>query len=632
MGGKIAVKDQPCINPECGSSDARQVYEDETSYCFSCKKFFPKQDGDFERATTRNDERDKYKTKMKISGVQNLPFKFIRDRKISKEVCEFFGIRVEIDEDGEIEKHYYPYEGGKAYNVRTVEGKKFHWLGNSDDLCGVEHFNGGGKRVIVTEGEIDMAVVAQASYDKYDGRIYPVVTIGAASRAEKTLLKRREWLRSFDEIIIWFDNDKAGEEATKWALKILGHDKVKLAKNAYKDADETYKAGGHKAVMSAIYDAAPYIPSGMITKEEIWAKIIEAQSVISIPYPPCARGLTMKTKGMRGGEISLFISGTGSGKSTLMRETALHLVGFQEEYEKLVAEKNAQIEAENAELEEHEQQPLIKPYHIKVGIISLEEPPHETGKKLSAMILKRNIANEHIPLRELRVGFDQVFDDKNIQVLDHQGSMKDGSLLDKLEYMILSGCTHLIIDHITILVSEGAEGLTGNEAIDKVMNDLLGLVMRYPHVWIGLVSHLRKTNSGKPFEEGVMPTIDDIKGSGSIKQISFDIIAFCRNMQAEDEDEKNEINMAVLKCRHSGLTGSVPGSKYDHETGRLMYLEDAADGFSVSKTEVVSGDEQKPAAPKPSAPKPPSGQLAPKTVPSAPVKPPGAAGLKVPGF
>ena len=38
--GKIVVKDQPCLSEDCGSSDARQVYEDGTSYCFHVEAGF----------------------------------------------------------------------------------------------------------------------------------------------------------------------------------------------------------------------------------------------------------------------------------------------------------------------------------------------------------------------------------------------------------------------------------------------------------------------------------------------------------------------------------------------------------------------------------------------------------------
>jgi twinkle protein len=82
------------------------------------------------------------------------------------------------------------------------------------------------------------------------------------------------------------------------------------------------------------------------------------------------------------------------------------------------------------------------------------------------------------------------------------------------------------------------------------------------------VSHLRKGE--KPFEEGHLPSIDDIKGSGSIKQISFDIIAFARNMIAETEQMRNTIKLRVLKSRFTGMTGDCGSTRYDSDTGRLM--------------------------------------------------------------
>jgi twinkle protein len=102
------------------------------------------------------------------------------------------------------------------------------------------------------------------------------------------------------------------------------------------------------------------------------------------------------------------------------------------------------------------------------------------------------------------------------------------------------------------------------------MNDLLRLVKRHP-VWIGLVSHLRKAPNNKgSFEEGRLPSIDDIRGSGSIKQISFDIISFARNLTADNDKERNTIKMRILKSRYTGLTGSVKGAHYIYDTGRLL--------------------------------------------------------------
>jgi replicative DNA helicase len=146
--------------------------------------------------------------------------------------------------------------------------------------------------------------------------------------------------------------------------------------------------------------------------------------------------------------------------------------------------------------------------------------------------------------------------------------------------MALSGCTHLFLDHITLLTSEGFDGLQGNEAQDKAMNTLSRMVKRR-NVWLGLVSHLRKMcNAGQSFEDGKIASLDDIKGSGSIKQVSYDIIAFARDVGNEDEDTRNTIQMKVLKSRYTGLTGPCGEVRYDYDTGRLNKLNGDFDDFN----------------------------------------------------
>jgi twinkle protein len=538
--GKIVKAHQPCIDPDCGSSDARQIYEDGTSFCFSCQKWFPKgADEDFEpvNKAPKVPKIPSLNKKLSILEIKELPIRGFRERDITKTVTEFFGVKVSYNESGEIDTHYYPYDNGTAFKIRKLP-KNFVWANKSSNLFGIDKFNGGGRRVVVTEGEIDALSVAQASLDRW-GKIYPVVAL-SSSVMTKSLLENRDWLRSFKEVVLCMDEDEAGEKAKSEAIRIIGFDKVKIAKLPENDPNDILVKHGSDRLNQVIFDAAPYVPAGIIGKEKLWESLEEYNSIASVAFPECLEGVNTKTKGKRLGEITLFISGTGSGKSTIIRECILD---------------DVKCNLENDE---------------KVGIIALEEGPPETARKLAGMAINRNPAKEEIPLDELKIGFDQVFGEDKVLLLDHHGSITDNSLVDQLEYMCLMGCKYIYIDHITILVSEGVEDLRGNEAQDKIMNDLLRLVKRYP-VWIGLISHLRKApGGGKTFEEGKLPSIDDIRGSGSIKQISFDIVAFARNMIAVDEVERNTILMQVLKCRYTGLTGNVKGARYIYETGRLQ--------------------------------------------------------------
>jgi len=532
--GRIVTKNQPCAH--CGGSDPSQTYEDGSKYCFSCStSTMAPRTG----VTPMQNQDDGFYPVELWASVKEIardyPVRGFKERNIFKQVSEHYSVKVSYDIDGAIDSHYYPYYKDdvlSGYKIRNLP-KTFSSAGTvRGGLFGQQLFNGG-KRLVITEGELDTLAVASAWYKRYK-QFYPVVSVRSASSL-KDLVEERDWIRKFDEVIIWFDNDDAGREATKEAARIIGYDKVKIAKSAEKDASDLWIKDPDK-VLKCVYDATEYTPAGILDKEELWNQLAEYNELESIPYPESMSGLNEKLKGMRFGEITLWTSGTGSGKSTLLREIAVHLLDATED---------------------------------KIGIVSLEESPAETARKMSGMALNRNPAAEEIPLDELKVGYDKVFGEDRVLVLDHQGSIADGSIMDFLEYMCLSGAKYLFVDHITILASEGAEGLTGNEAIDKIMNDLLRLVKKH-NVWIGLISHLRKTdNKGRSFEEGKLPSMDDIRGSGSIKQISMDIIAFARNVGSGDELERNTIKTKVLKCRYTGLTGPSGTLSYDFSTGRL---------------------------------------------------------------
>ena len=469
-----------------------------------------------------------------VTGYRSYP---ISSRNISKQAVDYFSIRMGINEDGSPLAHYYPYtKNGEivAYKERVLP-KEFKVIGDFKD---VELFGQaqaqGNRTLVITEGELDACAVAEAMLQSHN-RIYPVVSIPSASNLN-SVLANRDWINGFKEVILMLDQDDAGKKATDKIAKMVAAGKVKVAKLREKDPCDTLKKHGARAITQAIYDAKPWNPAGIIAGEEVWDQFIARQAVESIPYPSCLDGLNTKLKGIRQGEITLFTSGTGSGKSTVIKEIVMDLLSKTED---------------------------------KIGLISLEESVGDTAEKFISMALKRPVMDPP-PLteEEMRVGFDQVFGDERLVLLDHQGSVGDDSLIDKIDYMALLGCKYLILDHITIAVSEGSEGLSGNEAVDKVMSDLLKIVKKH-NIWLGLVSHLRKSYGGASFEEGKLASIDDIKGSGSIKQISFDIIAFARNLVAEDEADRNTIKFRVLKSRFTGLTGDAGSASYDVKTTRL---------------------------------------------------------------
>ena len=514
----------------CGSSDAFASYEDGVGTCFSCNKS--------KKLTEGRNEPIAYTNTNVITDIANYSSYPISSRNLCKEVIDHFDVKMSTTPDGNPGSHYYPYtKKGQvvAYKERILpKDFRIHGSFSNVELFG-QNVASGNKMLIITEGELDAMAVSQAFYKKYN-RFFACVSIPSAS-ATKVILEQRSWINKFETVILAFDQDEAGEACTSAVAKMIGVGKVRVASLPRKDACDVLIELGEEALQKCIWDAQPWSPAGIVVGEQIWSQFKDRQLVESVPYPQCLEGLNQKLKGIRHGEITLFTSGTGSGKSTVIKEIILD---------------------------------LLNKTNDKIGLISLEESIGDTAEKFISMQLRKSVYNpDNVTEEESRQAFDKVFGSERLILLDHAGSVSDSSLIEKIEYMALMGCKYLVLDHITIAVSEGSEGLSGNEAVDKIMSDLLKIVKRH-NIWLGLISHLRKAQGGtKSFEEGKLASIDDIKGSGSIKQISFDIVSFARNLIAEDDTERNVIRFRVLKSRFTGLTGNAGSSIYNHETGRL---------------------------------------------------------------
>tara|TARA_R110002050_G_scaffold35821_2_gene89796 strand:+ start:763 stop:3366 length:2604 start_codon:yes stop_codon:yes gene_type:complete len=218
---------------------------------------------------------------------------------------------------------------------------------------------------------------------------------------------------------------------------------------------------------------------------------------------------------------------------------------------------------------------LLQNTDYNIMDISLEEDVGDTIGGLMAIHANKRITLPDVDIseEEERKLHSDLYGTGKFTLLDHEGSVGDESLLDKMEYAAtVDNCKIQFLDHITIAVSD-CEGGQENVTMDKFMNRLLKMVKRL-NICVVVVSHLRKVGGGgKSFEEGRVPTEDDLKGSGSLKQIAMTTIAIARNKYAETEVERNTTGFHVLKCRFSGRTGPADYSHFDDETGRMVVID-----------------------------------------------------------
>lgn len=389
-----------------------------------------------------------------------------------------------------------------------------------------DHLWSKGKRIVITEGEIDAMSVSQAMGNKW-----PVVSLpNGAQSAVKSIQKSYDYLDGFEEIVLMFDQDEPGREAAAKVAEILPVGKVKIATLPMKDANECLVAGKVDAIVQAMWNARPYRPDGIVMAQDLKQVVMSHDNESGIPYPFSA--LNRITRGIRPSELVVITSGSGMGKTTFVREIAysLHTAGH------------------------------------KVGLIMLEESNKRTLQGLVGLHLNKNILVDRTSTsdEEISNAFDHLFGDRDIALYDHFGSTDVDNIINRIRYMARAlGCSHIVVDHLSILVSGLATG-DERKLIDMAMTKLRTLVQE-TGISLFVISHLKRPEGNTGHEDGAKVHLGQLRGSHAIAQLA-DI---CIALQKPDDETTDSTELRILKNRFTGEVGSAGILNYNRDTGRL---------------------------------------------------------------
>lgn len=458
-------------------------------------------------------------------------------RKLHKETAQKwkYGVTEYKGETVEVAQYFDSRGNLVAQKVRTPN-KKFLIAGDikKASLFGQHLWKPGGKRIVVTEGEIDALSMSQALDLKW-----PVVSIPNGAQSAKAALKKSlEFLESFEQVVLMFDSDEAGKAAMSECAGLFSPGKCCIAHLPLKDANEMLVAGRSAELVNIMWQAAPFRPDGILSSEEAYVKMTETKELESVAWPWL--GLDAKLMGLRTSEITTLCAGTGSGKSQVCRELEAYL-------------------------------PQVLGPGENVGIIALEESVKRSMLGVLSVLADKPLhIKNNLPEKKLRALYEKHLKDR-VFFYDHFGSLESDVLLSKIRFMAVSlGCKYIILDHISIVVS-GMETDNERRAIDEAMTKLRSLVQE-TGVGLILVSHLSRPG-GTGHEEGALTSLSQLRGSHSIGQLSDNVIGLERNQQAEDPKERNRTLVRVLKCRLIGDLGPACMLEYSKKTGRLTEIE-----------------------------------------------------------
>lgn len=564
--------------PKCSSSDGLAVYADQSTWCFVCETGTPSEEFKHERKSNKSYfkksiERDNMEevtksTKPVITEEKNQEIKSETSvsgkgfRGLKDEYTKQFGVRYSYDEKtGEVTEQYYPitFENSlSGYKIRELP-KHFRSIGRTGadcELFGQFKFNRGGKYLVIVEGELDMLSAYQmlAEYNKTRGSDFEVAVVSPTTGAnsQKQIAAQYKFCDSFDNIVLCYDQDKAGKEAAEKVVSYLPKGKVKFMTMRYKDPNEYLINGKQKEFVSDFYNAKTYVPVGVVGSGDISDAMREEFMVPKIPLPPFMHKLQdMMAGGVPLGRGINLASASGTGKSTIIDEIVYYMI-------------------------------FNSPH--KVGIVTLESTCGQYGNKLlsrhigTKLELKTNeealniLSSENTKQKERELFLTEEGEHRFYLIDDRDGGVDN--VKDAIESLIIGcGCKVIVLDPVHDVI-----GTLPNEEQEAFYSWQKGMMKSHNCTFYN-VMHTRKTQSGqKAGSTGADLHEEDIQGASAAYKSAACNLIFGRNKEAEDDIERNTTVMKATKIRWTGKTGIAGKYYYDNESHRMHDLDDFLNG------------------------------------------------------
>lgn len=508
----------PC--PSCTSSDAYSIADNGWGKCFSCGMRVPPKDVNMEAVKEVN-----YVSKP-FTPVTSV-FRPFPDRGLTADTIKRYSVDIGSDEAKYLAKYpVFDLEGQHVGNKIRGPNKQFWFEGSQKNagLVGRQAFPPGGKFITVTEGQDDMMAAYQMMGSKW-----PVVSVHSASSAVADIKRDFEYLNSFDNIVFCFDGDEAGKKALKDVCNVgfeIGKIKT-LTLRKHKDANDYLLKKDSELFVREWWQAPTFKPDGLKFGKDMADEILNRPNHFCVPYP--WNGLNKMTYGMRLSEAVLFMADTGVGKTSVLKEIEYAL--------------------------------LMNPDIIKegygVGFLHLEEPNHDTALGLLSIHDSKPYHLPDTPFtpEDIIKAHGEVLDHNRAIFYDHFGSNDIDEILNKIRHMVALGCKYVVIDHLSIIVSDQS----GDERkqLDEISTKLKTMTMEL-NIAVLCVIHTNRAGMAR--------------GSAGPEKVANIHMSLYRDKKAKEAWRRNITVVTIEKNRFCGRTGPCLWLEYNPETNRLTEL------------------------------------------------------------
>ena len=558
--------------------------KDKAFKCFSCSRrisildMYIETEGSYSKAVkklcnetgisidTKSIERNKddyfvnYKyPKPEQNKTRDIVDQYCAKRGISKRTLDYMGVKQ--DPHGNVAFEFHDLDGTlvcKKYRLSKTpkNGMPKMWWDKDSDKCPVLYNIDKidiTKPLIITEGNYDTLSVFESGYTN-------VVSIPGGAEDSNWIDFNYEFLENVENIILWFDNDKAGQDGLKKVVSRLGEYRCKIVKPSKEDEDAVEKysktfneslsvrktdannillALGKDRVLSLI-NSAEEIPVENII-DLMTAEEFDIEKTGYIPT-----GITELDKQLYGfidGSLNIWTAFSGVGKTTLISQCCvLEAIDKGENVFWFNAESTT-AQMLNWILSQAAGRQHMVEYKRNDGF-SYYKPTTQAIEEIKKYYMNKIFVYDNLLL----------------------SSAKD--VLDKMKYMYKKkGTKVFVLDNWLCLNFRGVSDaeITGIQV--DFMNELIHFAKKN-ELEIHLVAHPRKPQANMPLTEY------DILGSSNIVNMADRIYGL---EKVWDDDLKNagfDRQFTIFKDRILGVKGQRIGLKYDRVTRRLYSATD----------------------------------------------------------
>jgi len=517
VNDKNEISHQPCPYEECASSDAFAYnLVKKVGHCHSCNRDYPGRDKMFAWAESTYPMPT---PKVDLRNTKVISGRYDGVRGLDEDVAKLYNIQIQYGEGGKPVRYAFKYSNNVKY--RGYDEKKF-WLkerGSLNELFGPNFNAGSSRKLYLTEGEFDAASLYQIL-----GKSFPVKSLPSASLSDKFIKDNFEYINSFESVVYAGELDAAGKGAASKLYSMMPDKFYYVPMNKWKDANEFLMNGDSEQLKWSALKPQKFSPDNFFVGDLEVEKAITTEN----PYeyvPTGHTGIDDKIRGLVKGGLTFIKALRGQGKTELVRYFEVGLLK----------------------------------QNTRIALLHMEEMKSTTYRAMATYELGWNVRTKEdaettgFSEQQVIAAAQKMAGDENTIIFEMQAHDDPMQLL---EYVRLAstvfGAEYIFIDHVQRLA------YLSNSGVDAATSTLTTLGSRMAQL-------AKELNIGVIF---ISQVNDDgrTKYAASLEEEAIICIKLRRDVESDDEAERNTTHFIVDKNRPFAKLGNAGSVYYDPET------------------------------------------------------------------